>query len=210
MICRFGSLFTRLFAMPFIAIIFLFSSPGAVSHPQTSVRGPDGTQLRINLSLNKRKFKLGEPIELSFEIENVGTVPLLIGNGTSLVGNHGPRLDLELKDGKGNTLSGMKLIGDSFGIAPNHLSLPGLMSRWLLLCLRCSHVQRFHMDLGLFGFRGKSGIYHLSGAYISPSFSETSSYRQLGLTEDDMKSIPFPSWSGTFSIEPISFKITAE
>jgi hypothetical protein len=54
-------------------------SRSVVTLAQDSI-SENGSQIHINVSTSKKQFKLCEPVILKLQIENIGKVPVLIGN----------------------------------------------------------------------------------------------------------------------------------
>ena len=159
----------------FICVLCVFALPnGRGAHPcaQTSVVSADQTQIRLSLTTTKNKFGVGEAVVLKFEITNVGKVPVLIGNRPGINIQHdistGPRLEMELRDEKGQLSPGLTLIADSFGIPSKRPAIQSLLSDWLVLNPKSSYATKVALDRGYFEFLGRPGKYRLSGTYLAP------------------------------------------
>src|SRR6266850_2579140 len=72
-------------------------------------------KINLELSLDKAKFSVGEPIRLKLEISNVGRVPFLIGNDVPLDADPNSHLELELRDESGHVSPQIGFNADSFG-----------------------------------------------------------------------------------------------
>lgn len=188
----------------------IFVSPTAMTLAQDSI-SEAGLQIHINISTSKKQFKLREPVFLKLQIENIGRVPVLIGNraliNTRQDTTTTPYLDLELWDEHGRSSPGSTLIADSFGIPTKAPAIHSLLGGWLVLEPKSSYTVKLTIDRADFEFLGRPGKFRLSGKYHAPDVFDPATSRQLGLTEEDLKAIPAKCWSGRLKFQPIRFEI---
>lgn len=173
--------------------------------------------LDVRISLAQRAFHLGEPIQLRLEISNSGHEPLLVPNSVSLLGNSDAFLEIELRNRKGLVSPRMGMAVDCFPSFPTpakNKRPPSeiVLTSFLLLRPGTSYVQNIPLyeHLSALEYAIKPGSYTLRTYYVSNGLFYPSTCGTLatqGLTEEDVKSLPFQAWHGKVSSNETSFTI---
>ena len=184
-----------------VALIFCSAASG-----QTDTARKEALDVRISLA--QRAFHLGEPIQLRLEISNIGHEALLVPNSVSLFGNSDAFLEIELRSRKGLVSPRMGMAVDCFPTPAKNKRPPSeiVLTSFLLLRPGTSYVQ----NIPLYEYAIKPGSYTLRTYYASnglfyPSMCGTLATQ--GLTEEDVKSLPFQAWHGKVSSNETSFTI---
>jgi hypothetical protein len=157
---------------------------------------------------------LGEPIQLRLEISNVSSEPLLAPNSVSLFGTNDAFLEIELRNRKGLVSPRIGMAVDCFPTpAKNKKPLSEIvLTSFLLLRPGTSYVQNIPLyeHLSALDYPIKPGSYTLRTYYASNGLfyaSMCGTRSTLGLTDEDVKSLPFQAWHGKVSSNEISFTI---
>jgi hypothetical protein len=174
---------------------------------QASKFPPD--QLKVHLVLNKQEFRLGERIELKVEILNASQKPLLIANEIYLSSGLVSYLEPELSDSRGPISPRGAIISDRFSPLEKKSASETVLNFFLLLRPETSFVERFKLfDLfDTFGYVLHPGTYSLKAYYSSNGLFYPPAYQMLGLTEEDVNSLPFQAWHGKLATNEVSFRI---
>jgi hypothetical protein len=165
--------------------------------------------VEARISLDHREFHLGELVELRLEISNLGHESLLIPNSVSLFVNADALVEIELRGKKG-------LLSARAGFSSACFTAPGknpktpseiILNSFLALRPRTSYVQRLPLYeiLNLYGLT--PGSYTLKIDYFSNDLLNPSDCGTHGLTENDLKSLPFKTWHGKVSTNKLSFTV---
>jgi hypothetical protein len=166
-------------------------------------------QLKVHLVLNKQKFRLGEPIELKVEVLNASQKPLLVANKIYLSSGSISYLELELSDSKAVIPPRRTIISDQFSPLEKKSASETVLNFFLLLRPETSFVERFKLfDLFyIFGYVLHPGTYSLKAYYSSNGLFYPPAYQMLGLTEEDVNSLPFQAWHGKIATNEVSFRV---
>jgi hypothetical protein len=166
----------------------------------------DAPKLVVTLAVDKATFVVNKPIPVHVRISNLGAEPILIGNDVSL-GAGAANLELTLKDAAGRVFPQMRWMHDHFPsqVIPN--TSTALLGSWMLLRPGNSLTTTIQIGGETFGFRDKPGRYTLSADYYSDGFSYPGTYRARGLTDEDVKAIPFTCWHGKIATNTVQFKV---
>jgi hypothetical protein len=166
--------------------------------------------LVVRLVPEKTEFSAGEPISVRIEVSNVGDAPLLLGSFISRSNNGTPvsRIEFELKDNQGHAVTpSVEIISDSFADKKEPNPTTAFLRNYLLLYPGYSLTTSASIDEKLFKELTKPGFYRLSATYTSNGLSYPPVYRQAGLSDDEVKSVPFTAWSGKISTNEVRFRI---
>ena len=189
-----------------ISVAFIFD---LASFAQTDVVPKE--PLKVRIALDHREFHLGRPIELKLEIFNIGRDPLLIANSVSLFGNSDAFLEIELRNQKGLLHPRLGVADDCFPSTTTNKKPPSeiVLKSFLVLRPGTSYVQRIPLYEHLSGLEYglKPGNYTLTTYYSSNGLLYPSMCGTQGLTEEDVKSLPFATWHGKIRTNEVSFTI---
>jgi len=159
--------------------------------------------IEVRIALDHKEFHLGQPVELRLEISNIGREPLLIANSVSLFGNEDAFLEIELRGKKGLLSPHIGMSADRFPQPEKNPKPPSeiVLKSFLVLRPGTSYVQKLPLyehlsalDYGLTPGNYTLGTYYSSNGLLYPSMCGTQ-----GLTESDVKSLPFRTWQGNVS-----------
>jgi hypothetical protein len=171
--------------------------------------GTSAPKISIKLSVEKKHFAKGESIPLRIDVVNSGTDPVLIGNFISESrGVPSPVIDFELKNSQGEEISpDVVIISDSFSPRKPPNATVAFLTSYLLLYPGYGLTTQAVIDETLFKALRIAGDYRLSVTYSSNGLMYPPTYRQLGLSDDDVKSMPFPAWRGKLSSNEVRFTV---
>jgi hypothetical protein len=191
-----------------LAIICILLSISTCAAQSAESLKDESPRIAVSLTLPKSTFAVGESIPAKIEISNTGDVPVLIANqifmSTTTYPSH---IEFEMKDDRRHAIPATLLSLDSFGQEVE--SSPGIaLLKWLqLLSPGYSLTKVFMLDKRLFRTLSKPGQYTLSASYSSNSLIYPPLRDKIGLTEADVKSIPFEAWTGKTRTNEVSFRI---
>ena len=193
-----------------VTICFLFFSVSACSAQSAGNSRNESTRIAVKLSLSKKSFTVGEPIPAKVEISNTGDVPVLIANEVVMSTSTSPSLiKFEMKDDRGRAVPASFHTRETFGqtVEPN----PAIaFLKWLLLLNPGYSLSTiFMIDSELFETMDKPGTYTLSALYTSNGLAYPPVLAVIGVTENDVKSLPFVTWTGNIRTNELTFKITS-
>ena len=117
------------------------------------------------------------------------------------------RVKFELRDERGRVSPASELAAGVPIQREDKSPVTILLRSYMLLYPGDTLVCRLPLDAFRFEFLGKPGNYALSGVYSSGGLSYLRAYAGAGLTIEEVKSVPFASWSGTIETNKVSFKI---
>ncbi len=168
-------------------------------------------RIKVSIALDHREFHLGDPIELKLEISNFGRAPILIANSVSLFGNSDAFLEIELRNRKTALHPHIGMAVDCFPVPDQDKKPPSevILKSFLVLRPGTSYVQRIplYTHLSALDYGLKPGNYTLVAYYSSHGLLYPSMCGTQGLTEDDVKSLPFETWHGKVGTNEISFTV---
>ena len=198
-------------------------APQPTNTPATSPTAPatfgktgesPGDNLKVRITLDRARFRMGENMELRLELSNLGDSPLLVPNSASFDHQEGADLELELSD-KNGTLSPKTslVVVDRFAASPNSEKSPYeiALRSFILLCPGTSYIERISLSqhLSAAKYEIRPGRYKLRAYYSSGGLFYPPAYQELGLKEEDVKSIPFQAWHGMSPTNELSFTIVS-
>jgi len=191
--------------MVFLNLLFSLAYPAIAK--QKTATADQSPSITVQLIVPKKTFKLGESVPVTVYITNVGKTPVLIQNLLSTSHNSPSHIVFSLTDSNRRRSPSLELIGDRFSPRVEVSPAAALLRSWLLLWPKCSFTSEIRLDSELFTFLGKTGKYELSGTYFSSGLQYPSAYREIGLTEQDIQSLPFQSWTGHISTNAVNFQM---
>lgn len=165
------------------------------------------SELSVTLSVSKKTNIVGAVLQVKVQISNEGSDPFLIPNSLSLSRNSTAHLEFKLRDQSGKESPMSDLIADNFTVQKSQNPSSALLGDWVLLRPGYSLVRSISLDKHVLEFLGKPGVYRLSGTYFANSLSYPPIRNQMGLTDNDVKSLPFNSWSGNISTNAIEIRL---
>jgi len=171
------------------------------------------THLVVHLSLAKKRFLTGETIPFKVVISNDGETPIVIGSYISLNGSDPvAHVEFNLKDSTGRAYS-RAVYGE--GMTPPEVKLnpaAAVLGSWMVLWPGSSLSSTIALDRDAdiaLPALGSPGVFTLSVTYYSPGFSYPLSYEPAGLTEDDLKALPYTYFSGRAESNAVTFELVA-
>jgi hypothetical protein len=202
----------RLLAKIFATLVCFFSLPQSWGQQLPDNQQSHASELVVRLVLERRDFQVGQSIPVTIEVSNCGDNPLLVGNFI-LRGSGGTpvsRIEFELKDAEGRIIpSNYEVINDSFGAKKGPNAAAAFLSSYVLLYPEYSLKTQVRISPRQYQMLKNPGTYILSATYSSNGTSYPPAYRQAGLTDDDVKSVPFRAWNGKLSTNDVRFQIRA-
>jgi len=166
--------------------------------------------LVVRLSIAKKTYSVGDSIPLKVVISNEGGVPIVIGSLTSdNTGDAVAHVEFEMKDWMGRVCP-HSTISEGFG-APEAMPRPAIavLRSWMALQPGYSLSSTFTLEKDMFPSLETPGTYTLRVTYFSAGLSYPPSYEEAGLTERDLKELPYIYWSGRATTNVIKFEIVA-
>jgi hypothetical protein len=169
----------------------------ALSVAQAVANQRDSDELSVRLSLDKQRYEVGERIQVEVRVENQSDQALVVSNLISEVDNSEGYVAFKLIDAAGHGQPPQtRLIGDSFAPFPQKPDWRTVLGRWLVLHPKDSIASHLELDQAMFPSLTEPGKYEISATYSSAGLSYGLNYGSLGLTAQDVASLPFRSWSG--------------
>jgi len=198
---------TRVVVRIRLGLLLIVLATSSVTAAQGGAAGNTAPQISVHLTIPQRAFSVGESVPVKIHIENVGNKPVLIPNSVSVIHNTNAHIEVELRDTHGRLSPSLMATAENF--PPRVPSSPAiaLLRSWLLLWPKSSLVVDLPIDKELFAFLGKPGKYRLSAVYSSNGLLYSHVYRDIGLTDEEVQSLPFQSWSGHISTNTLDFEI---
>ena len=164
---------------------------------QASGGASDLNAIVIRLSLDKQQHALGEKIQVAVQVENEGDRPIIVSNIISDSDNPEGYVEFDLTDSTGlRQTPQVRSIADAFDPFPRDPDWRLLLGRWTVLYPKDSMTCHLILDGVTFPFLTKPGRYKLAATYSSAGLTYPMNYRSVGLKEQDVRSLRFPSWSG--------------
>lgn len=165
--------------------------------------------IKATLSLPKTTFVAGEAIPAAIAVTNTGSVPVLLGNrvlrDSNTRVNH---IDFRLKDAKGG-----KVPETTYAIfhMPGAVTEPrpavAFVRNLILLYPRYSISTVFRIGTETFEALGKPGLYTLYAVYSASGLSYPGVLDSIGVTEAQVKALPFRAYLGKVQTNGVSFRI---
>jgi hypothetical protein len=164
--------------------------------------------ISVSISLDKKEFHWGEPMQLTVKVTNIGQKPLLVPNFFYLFAGQTAHLEIELSNRKGLLSPHRGFAIDKFPDPSKDKRSPSeiYLNSFVLLHPGTSIVQRIALfqELSVLEYEVKPGAYKLQGYY---STSGLLFPQNLGLTAEDVKSLPFEAWHGKLPTNEVSFTV---
>jgi hypothetical protein len=153
-----------------------------------------------------------DSVEIRLEVTNMGQYPLLVPNEASFFdGAAEAYLEVELSNDKDRLYPRMGWAVDRIptDLMPRQSPTEIVLNSFLLLPPGVSVVQRIPLDifLGATKHEVRAGAYKLKCYYSSGGLFYPPAYQKLGLTEEDIKSLPLQAWHGKLATNELSFVI---
>jgi hypothetical protein len=167
------------------------------------------SQVSVRISTSKNQFKVGELIRLRIQLSNEGTSPILIPNSISTARGTPAHIEFELRDSRDRASPVLEATLDSFSIPTPRAPATALLGSWLVLNSGYSLVTNINIDKSFLSFLGRPGRYKLTGKYFASGLLYPPTFQQLGITEDDVKSLPYGHWSGNILTNTVNVKIVS-
>jgi hypothetical protein len=165
--------------------------------PQAVANQRDSDELLVQLSLDQQRYEVGERIRVDVRVENQSGQPLVVSNLISEVDNSEGYVAFKLTDRAGHDQPPQtRLVGDSFAPFPQKPDWRTVLGRWLVLHPKDSITSHLELDKAMFPCLTKPGKYEISATYSSAGLSFGLNYAKLGLTAQDVASLPLRSWAG--------------
>ncbi len=150
-------------------------------------------------------------MELRLEVSNIGDSSLLVANFADLYEGAEAYLDIELSNSKGLLSPRAGMVIDRFPSSTKEQKSPLeiVLNSFVLLRPGTSYVQRIPLSQHLSAMRYEiiPGTYKVRAYYSSNGLFYPPAYQTLGLTEEDVRSLPFQAWHGKVPTNELSFTI---
>jgi len=192
------------------ATILLFLMPRSAAQLDPSVPAKANSGVSVVLALQTRQISPGEPLRAKIIVENNGDSPLLVGNLIQFGGAGHPvsRIEFSLRGSDGRLITpAVFLASDVFSEKKPPNASAAFMDSYLLLRSGYSISKTFLIDARFFKELTTPGSYGLSATYVSSGLSYPPVYYQAGLSEEDIKSIPFKAWNGSITTNEVRFRV---
>ena len=157
--------------------------------------------MKVRIDSSKKQFHVGEPLQFSIVITNVGSQSFLVPNRVSLMDNTMSILDVDLRTKAGQRVPGR---GESYDCAeykPTKLLFEDVFPDYILLRPGTSYVQQFSLDEEY--SKVGPGKYSFSSKYVAYFAAKGCE----AWTEDDINKFPFRPWYGSTVANDVSFEI---
>jgi hypothetical protein len=191
-------------------LAFLTTSASGVSGLRADADQNQTARLDVHLSIAKKTFSAGESIPLEITISNEGETPVVIGSYVD-VNTMSPisHIEFEMKDSRGRVCPHSTIDEGLFPPYPTHRPAIAVLRSWMALQPGYSLSSTFTLEKDMFPSLETPGTYTLRATYSSPGLSYPPSYQEAGLTEKDLKELPYIYWSGRATANVVKFEIVA-
>jgi hypothetical protein len=193
-----------------LATVCLFlCSVSACSAQSAGKSQNDSIRIAAKLSLSKSSVRAGESVPAKIEISNTGELPVLIANRIFMSITPAPsNVVFEMKDDHGKAIRGGGSIIDFVPRLREPNLAIGLLKELQVLNPGYSLSTVFMLDTNVFAM-SNPGTYRLSASYSSGGFSYPPALTFFGLTENDVKSLPWTAWRGKIQTNQVTFRVTS-
>ena len=189
-------------------VVLVFANVLICNAQSPEVTLNESPKVTAALSLPKSIYRAGEPIQVKLEVSNKGETSVLIANEISMSTTVQPsHVDFVLVDHRGNDVPAGFFALDSWG--PKVVSSPGIafLESFLVLRPGYSLTKVFKLDTQLFRGLSQPGTFSLYALYSSNGLSYPPALGVIGVTETDVKLLPFVAWSGKIRTNTVLFKV---
>jgi len=171
---------------------------------------PPENKVNVRIDVSKKQFHVEDSVEIRLEVTNVGQYPLLVPYQASFfVVAAEAYLEVELSNEEGRLYPhmGWAVVRVPTDWPSRQSPMETVINSFLLLPPGVSVVQTIPLDifLGANEHEVTAGTYKLKCYYSSRGLFDPPAY--LGLTEKDIKSLPFQAWHGKIATNELSFVI---
>jgi len=157
--------------------------------------------LKVRIDTSKKQFHVGDSLQFSMMITNVGSQPFLVPNRVSLMDNTMSILDVDLRTQSGQRVPGLGSAYDCAEYKPTKLLFEDVFADYILLRPGTSYVQQFSLD-EVYPKVGP-GKYFFTTKYVAYFAAKGCKT----WTEEDIDKFPFRPWYGSTAANDISFEI---
>jgi hypothetical protein len=182
----------------FGCFIFLFVGVYVALGQRTGVP-KDALKVRIDAS--KTQFRVGDPLQFSIVITNVGSQSFLVPNRVSLMSNTMSILVVDLRSQAGQRVPGIGSAHDCLEYEPTKLLFEDVFADYIFLRPGTSYVQQF--SLGEVYLNVGPGKYFFTTKYVA--YFAAKGCKKW--TEEDIDKFPFRPWYGSTGANDVSFEI---
>jgi hypothetical protein len=164
-------------------------------------------RISVHLSVAKKTFKLGEPIELRVEISNQSNDVLFVGREIALKDPWIYSLWLSVFDAKGQGSKQLVGWGEPFPVGLEESFVDALVKGWIPLPPKYFYGTTVRLDEAGFYFLRKPGHYRIAGGYYSRGMDAPLHYNRLSLSPEEIEKLPYKSWKGEVEANSIWIEI---
>jgi hypothetical protein len=157
--------------------------------------------LKVRIDSGKKQFHVGDPLQFSIMITNVGSQSFLVPNHVSLMDNTMSVLAVDLRTQAGQHVPGLGSAYDCAEYKPTKLLFEDVFADYILLRPGTSYVQQFSLDEAY--PRVGPGKYSFTTKYVAYFAAKGCKT----WTEDDIDKFPFLPWYGSTAANDVSFEI---
>ena len=163
----------------------------------------DDRALRLVIQALKPVYKLGEPIDLRVTIENTGKDTIFVGQIIQRM-DWQFSIQMGLFDEQGNRSTELHWFHPFMqDYDPSEPFVNALVRSWLALPPGYSYGTIIQLHGSDFQFLKRPGRYRLEATYESYGMEEPLNYNRLAASPEDIKKLPYRSWRGKTSADPI-------
>jgi len=157
--------------------------------------------LKVRIDTSKTHFYVGDPLQFSITIANVGSQSFLVPNRVSLMDNTMSILNVELRTQAGQRVPGLGSAYDCAEYKPTKLRLEDVFADYILLRPGTSYVQQFSLDEVY--PKVEPGKYFFTATYVA-YFAAKGCAKW---TQDDIDNFSFRPWYGSTAANDVSFEV---
>jgi len=181
----------------------------AVSNFQVAAQTAVPASVTVHLALEKRRYMVGQQIDVAVQIKNEGREAVIVSNVISSSDNRQGYVRFDLTDSAGRQeLPQVEMVGDNLAPFPQQPDWRLVLGKWIVLYANDSITSHLTIDAKTFSFLKKPGKYQLSAEYSSAGLAYPSNYRSIGLSAQDVGLMRFHSWSGKVRSDSVQIVIT--
>jgi len=191
-----------------LSALLLFGSSFREFPARVSSQASPYSALTVRLVSLKEVYKLGDPVQLRIEIENVGPTPIYVGNE---IPTHDwlYHLDLNVTDTDGKVSNKLHFFHPQMPDVPQESDIIALTKRWLVLQPGYFYGTIVQINPEFFESMRKPGEYWIQGIYSCEGIEANVSYNQLARSPAFVEQLPYRSWKGRVQTNAVKVRIVS-
>ena len=163
--------------------------------------------LKITIKPEKDVYRIGDPIRLRVQIENIGQDPLYIGN-------HIPtydwiyHLEFIVADERGHVSQATHFFNPNMpDFDPRESELSALTKDWIVIPPGTFFGSVVTLLPSLYSSLGTPGAYEIGALYTSEGLDANTNYNRLASSTSFLEQLPYKAWTGTLKTNEVKIRL---